>query len=230
MQLALLNVVDWLIIIVIVLSMLVGLFRGLVHEVLSLLAWVLAGYISFILTSKSLTLLPGSVHQPQVRYAICFTIIFIISIIILSLVRYMICKLFNKLPLRTVDRLLGLAFGLLRGVLILSIIFFMLSLVPLATEQAWYKESQLRPAFSGIVVWLKDVLPDEYQQHLQHTLSLPKHHEMLKHIEQHKGESDQQKLDDMMQVLTPDAKHKSTAQTLHISKDQVTSQHRKPDR
>jgi hypothetical protein len=96
-------------------SLLIGAWRGLVYEVLSVLGWALAFYLAQWFAPDVATLLPlQSVSEP-VRYAAAFVLIFIVAVFTAGLLSVLIKKLIEAIGLRPVDRTLGAAFGLLRG-------------------------------------------------------------------------------------------------------------------
>ena len=106
---------DWILLGVLALSMLVGAWRGLVYEVLSVLGWVLAFYAAQWLAPQVASMLPLQSVSQSVRYAAGFALVFIASIFTWGLVVFLIRKLVDSVGLRPVDRTLGAAFGLCAG-------------------------------------------------------------------------------------------------------------------
>ncbi|MGL4861124.1 MAG: CvpA family protein, partial [Enterobacteriaceae bacterium] len=77
-------------------------------------------------------------------------------LIVGAIVNYTIGLLVSKTGLSGTDRLLGVCFGALRGVLIVSAILFLLdTFTPLAQSEPW-KQSQLIPQFRHIITWFFD--------------------------------------------------------------------------
>ncbi len=149
--------IDYAILAVVGISTLISLVRGFVKEAVSLVIWISA----FFIASKfyvNLASLLTSISDQTLRNAAAIAILFITTLIIGALVNYLIGQLVSKTGLSGTDRVLGLVFGALRGVLITSaILFFMDAYTPASTSDWWIK-SQLIPEFTLIVEWFFEYL------------------------------------------------------------------------
>ncbi|GCL63173.1 hypothetical protein AQPW35_22540 [Rubrivivax pictus] len=157
--------VDWTLLAVLGLSVVVGLWRGLVFELMSLVGWVVA-YVAAQLYSAQVAPhlpigLPGSALNLGAGFALTFIGVLIAWTLLARLVRLLV----HATPLTLVDRSLGAAFGLLRGAVLLLAAATIVTLTPAARSQPW-QDSQgaalLRVALQGI----KPVLPAEVARHL----------------------------------------------------------------
>ena len=110
---------DWIFAAVLLLSMLLGAWRGLVYEVLSLVNWVVAFVLAQWLALDAASHLPISSASEPVRYAAGFLLVFLVVILLGGLIVVLIKKLTAAVGLSPVDRTLGALFGVLRGVLLL---------------------------------------------------------------------------------------------------------------
>lgn len=157
------NWADYAIIGLIFVSAVISLVRGFVREAISLVTWVVALVIGF----KFAPLLAGSlarfIHTPSIRVAVAFMIIFFIILILGSLINYLITTLVNKTGLSGTDRLLGMIFGVARGVLLVGVIV-LLGQLSAVNKNQWWEQSQLIPKFQGIATWLKEFVPDQLQK------------------------------------------------------------------
>ena len=135
--------VDIVIAIIVCISAMLGLVRGLVTELFSLVTWVAAvlGAILFgpELAERLTPYLDSSTLRSIVAYAGLFVGIMMVGGIVRALTRSMV----SSVGLGGLDRLLGLVFGSLRGLLICIISLTMLGTY--ASESDWWTESRFVP-------------------------------------------------------------------------------------
>lgn len=123
-----LNWFDTTIISIIVISTIFAVFRGFIKAVLSLFSWVASGYLAVMAHPQSLEYFSTKIHNDKAAIVVAFLAIFLIAFIIIVLVNAFIIKLLGKVSGGFVDRFLGLIFGALRGIAIVSLIFFSINL------------------------------------------------------------------------------------------------------
>lgn len=154
--------VDYVIIGIIALSALIGLIRGLVREALSLVAWVLAIWVAITFASgvAQLEVLVSRIETPSIRLMVGFAALFIVTLILAALVNFLISKLVDKTGLSGTDHVLGVLFGIARGVALVAIMVMLAGATPLPKD-AWWQESLLIDDFQKIALWLRDFLPED---------------------------------------------------------------------
>ncbi len=154
--------VDYVIIGIIALSALIGLIRGLVREALSLVAWVIAIWvgITFAHDVADLDVLTSHITIPSLRLMAGFTALFIVTLMLAAIINFFIAKLVDKTGLSGTDHVLGVLFGIARGVALVAIIV-MLAGATFLVKDPWWKESVLIDDFQNIAVWLRGFLPDD---------------------------------------------------------------------
>jgi len=118
-----LNNLDYVVLGIILLSGMTALFRGFVREVLSLLVWTFA----WLGAAQFHYLAEPSVHHyiknPAFVAPIAAVAVFVVIFIVLAIISSLTVKLVKKSGLTAVDRSLGFVFGLIRGALIVCIVY-----------------------------------------------------------------------------------------------------------
>ena len=156
---------DWILLAVLVSSMLLGAWRGLVYEVLSVLGWAASFYIAQVFAPQVASLLPIQAVSEPLRYAAGFVLVFIASVFAAGLLAFMLKKLVEAIGLRPVDRTLGAAFGLVRGVILLLAAAVVMDLTALK-QNAWWQQSKGAVALEAALKGLKPVLPEQFAKYL----------------------------------------------------------------
>lgn len=160
-----LTLTDWALMAVLALSLLVGLWRGLVFEVLSLLGWIAAFFVAQWFAPDVAAWLPLSTASPPVRFAAAFVLTFVGAVFVAGLIAALVKKLVAAVGLRPVDRVLGGLFGLVRGIVLLLVATVAIEMTPLHTS-AWWQESRGAPWLSAALQGLKPALPAQFARYL----------------------------------------------------------------
>ena len=121
---------DWIFTGIVAVSLLVGLWRGLVFEVLSLVGWVVAFFMAQWLAVSVSVQLPLQGLSDPVRYAVGFALIFLVCVVAAGLLASLSRKIISVAGLLPIDRLMGAAFGALRGLVILLAVAVVIDLTP----------------------------------------------------------------------------------------------------
>lgn len=156
---------DWIFVAVLLGSMLIGAWRGLVFEVLSLLGWVVSFFVAQWFAEDMASLLPMGSSAGSLRYAAGFVAVFVGSVFACGFLSWLAKKLVEAIGLRPADRTLGAVFGVLRGVVLLLAVAVVAGLTPLH-EALWWQESQGAPVLAEVLKGLKPALPEEFGRHL----------------------------------------------------------------
>ena len=157
--------VDWILLGVLVFSMALGAWRGLVYEVLSVLGWAVSFYVAQWFAPDVATRLPIQSASNPVRYAAAFVLIFIAAVFAAGLLAFLLKKLVEAIGLRPVDRTLGSAFGLLRGLILLLAATVVIDMTALKASD-WWLESKGAAALTATLKGLKPVLPEQFAKYL----------------------------------------------------------------
>lgn len=160
------NLVDWIILAVTLLSALVGFYRGFIRETLSLIAWILAIWAAFSFAAPASAWFTPYIDAPQLRLVAACAAIFIVTLLIFSLLNYLLCRLLLVSGIAGTDRLLGGLFGIARAVVLVAVIL-LLARVPGYPQEAWWKESLLIPRLQPAVTFFQELLPPDIAKHLE---------------------------------------------------------------
>ncbi|MFM2483709.1 CvpA family protein [Celerinatantimonas yamalensis] len=150
------NWIDYTIIGVIVLSALISLVRGFVKEAVSLASWIAAFFVASHFYSDVATYFT-LIANPYYRSGAAIFCLFIATLLIGALCNYVLSQLVSSTGLSGTDRVLGVCFGGIRGVFVVSAILFMVSFTAFA-KAPWWQHSQLIPEFTVIVQWFFEFL------------------------------------------------------------------------
>jgi membrane protein required for colicin V production len=158
--------IDYSFLVIIAVSALIGILRGLVKEALSLVAWGLAVWISIHFSPVLAQLMRGFIEQDTMRTIAAFLILFVGTLLVGSIISYIIRSGLKKIGLGPLDRLGGLVFGVVRGCGIILVLIYMVGLTPVKGESWWHK-SMLIPPFEEMVVWMKSQAPADVVQQIE---------------------------------------------------------------
>ena len=159
------SVLDWIFVAGLLASVGLGVWRGFVYEVLSVLNWLLAFVLAQWLGADVGRLLPiDTTSETLVRIA-GFVLVFVVSVFMGGLLIWGLPKLIEQAGLRPVDRVLGGVFGLIRGVILLLALTVLVLMTPFKSQAWWREASGVRISMEALRT-LKPVLPQDVGQYL----------------------------------------------------------------
>ena len=158
--------VDYFTLVLLLVSALVGISRGLFKEVLALASWFVAAWVAYHYTNYLATEWLSTFHMDELlSLGVSFLILFILTLIICGLLGGLVQKLIMSAGLSLTDRFLGLVFGLARGGLIVVILATLAALTPIPQSVAW-KNAITRPAVDMATGLIKGWLPADWAKQL----------------------------------------------------------------
>lgn len=153
--------VDLLVVIIILVSTAYAIYRGFVRETLSILAWAAAAFAALYFGPSAASLLRGMV-APWLAILLGYVGIFLLVLIPLSFVSYRFAENVHHSPVGAIDRALGLAFGLVRGLAIVGILYLVFSLMlPIKQQPDSVREARLLPLIQSSSEVILSVIPDQ---------------------------------------------------------------------
>lgn len=160
-----LNWVDGVLLAALLLSIVIGFWRGLVYEVLSLAGWVGAFLVAQAYASGLAQWLPLHGWVPAWRTALAFVVLFVGTAFAAGLVAWVIKRMVASVGLRPIDRVLGGAFGLVRGLLILLGATLVVNMTSWRSEAAWQNARVATFMGEGLHT-LRPLLPESLVRYL----------------------------------------------------------------
>lgn len=161
------SVIDWALLGVLFISVCVGFVRGFVFECLSLAGWVVAWFAAQwaapYLAPYLAPYISAGAQGSALRFGVAFAICFLLAGIVWGLLAKLVRALIHATPLSVPDRLLGGAFGVLRGVVLLLAVATVVALTPAAQSRDWRSSTGARWLGHTLHV-VKPVLPEAVAQ------------------------------------------------------------------
>ncbi len=154
---------DYAVLAVLGLSVLLGLWRGVVGEVLGIAAWVAAFFAARWWGQAAGEMLPRLSAEPALRLVAGYVAVFVATLLAFGLARLLFSRLLRAVGLGLADRLLGAAFGVARGTLVVLALVLVGGLTS-APRQAWWREAWLAPPLQTAVLAAKPWLPQAVAQ------------------------------------------------------------------
>ncbi len=158
---------DYAIVGVFAISLVVGAWRGLVREVLSILGWVIAFLAANLLAGPVGLMMPQAIPSPELRIAAAYLAVFLGSLIVTALLGLLLSKIVQAAGLGGVDRMLGALFGAARGLLIVLVAALLAGLTS-APRQPFWRDSASGPVLVQAAQALKPLLPQTFAERLRY--------------------------------------------------------------
>ncbi|QDQ25334.1 CvpA family protein [Chitinimonas arctica] len=157
---------DYLVLIVLGLSVLLAVLRGGVSEILSLAAWVLGFWLAQRYAPQLGAMLPPDVPTTELRLIAGFVGILLGVWFVSAIIRITVAQFVKATGLAPLDRMIGALFGLVRGVLIVLALVIVAGMTSLPRQPIW-QDAMFSPPFEAMAVTLKPWLPAQLASHIK---------------------------------------------------------------
>lgn len=155
---------DYAVIVVLLGSLALGVWRGLTRELLSLAGWPIAFLASRFLAPGLAPMMPG---ESTLRLVLAYIVVFIAALIVWTLLVLLFSRLVKAVGLGGLDRVMGGVFGLLRGVLIVLALVWLAGLTRIP-EQPFWRTASLSRSAEDVALWTRGWLPDGVSQRIHY--------------------------------------------------------------
>lgn len=159
------TILDYGILGLLAVSALLGMFRGIVREVLSLVGWIVAFLAAKWLAPDMESLLPSNISA-TLRTPVAYGLVFLLSLIVMGLVTMLVATVIRTVGLGFADRILGIFFGLGRGLLVIILMVLAAGMTAIPREAFWQQALLTRPLqliAERVVPWL----PEAVSRHIR---------------------------------------------------------------
>ena len=169
--------VDLLVVLIVLVSTGFAIYRGFVRETLSIFAWAAAAFATVYFGPAAAPLLHDRMSPPWLGDLVAYVGIFLLVLIPLSFISYRFSENVKQSPVGAVDRSLGFAFGIVRGLAIVGILYLLLSiLIPPKSQPDAVKQARLLPLMQSSTEVLLSLVPDRDTKFASDLKSAPPAH------------------------------------------------------
>jgi membrane protein required for colicin V production len=158
---------DYAVLIIIGLSIILSIMRGLVREVLSILGWVAAFYVARTYVDQLLPMMPANIPTEALRVMAAFLVLFLATLLVASLLTIALSAIIKRIGLNWLNRLFGAAFGLLRGILIVGVIVLLAGLTDAPKDARW-RNAMFSAPFEAMVIALLPWMPESIAKYVDY--------------------------------------------------------------
>lgn len=147
-------------------SIVIGVWRGLVFELMSLAGWIVAFWVAQRWGSAAAAWLPVGAPGSALNLMAGMVLLFVAVLFGWALLSWGLQKLVHASPVRPVDRVLGGVFGIVRALLIGLVLVTLAQLTPLTRSTDW-QASRVAQGLTAVLAHIQPWLPDALARHLR---------------------------------------------------------------
>jgi membrane protein required for colicin V production len=168
---------DCLIVLIIVVSAGYAAWRGFLWETLTIFAWVAAAFACLYFGPYIIPLTRSLVQQEWLASLLAYAAVFLAVFIPLAFMTARFSASVKSSPIGPLDRAAGVAFGIVRGLVIVGLAYLAFTyFVPIRNQPQWVTEARLLPIVQSSADVLLTVVPD----HPRDYTYVPKHEEEVR--------------------------------------------------
>ncbi len=157
---------DYLAIGIVSVSLLFGLWRGVVGEVIALVAWGVGIFAAIEFGASVGHSVFAGLSDPALRTLAGCVVIFVGILVSMAMLNMVVRSMVKALGLSVSDRILGMIFGLARGVLVCMVLVGLGGMTS-APTQPWWRNAMLAAPLETVVMAVKPWLPDDLAKRIR---------------------------------------------------------------
>ncbi|MDP3678320.1 MAG: CvpA family protein [Methylotenera sp.] len=158
---------DYAVLIIIGLSIIFSVMRGMVREVLAILGWVAAFYVGRTYTDQILPMIPVDIPTESLRVLAAFLVLFLATLLLTSLLGIALSAIIRKVGLGWLNRLLGAMFGVIRGLLIVCVLVFLAGLTSVPQDARW-RNAMFSAPIEALVISILPWIPENIAKYVKY--------------------------------------------------------------
>jgi len=161
------TIFDYIVLIIIGLSVILSVMRGMIREVLAIVGLVAAFYVGVTYTNQLLPMMPVDIPNDALRVLAAFLVLFLATLLLATLLGIALSAIFKKAGLGWLNRFLGALFGIARGLLIVCVIVFLAGLTDIPKDPRW-RNAMFSAPIEALVVNLLPWMPESIAKHVKY--------------------------------------------------------------
>jgi membrane protein required for colicin V production len=155
--------IDPLVVIVVLVSAVYATWRGFVSETLSIFAWAAAAFATLFFGPRLAPIARGLFASPLLGVMVGYAAIFLVVLIPLSFLSFRFAESVKHSAVGTLDRSLGFAFGVVRGLAIIGLAYIAFTtVVSVRNQPDWIANAKLLPVIRVSAQALLSLVPDQH--------------------------------------------------------------------
>lgn len=167
---------DLIVVAIVIVSTIFAIYRGFVRETLSVFAWAVAAFATIYFSPAAIPVTRSWFGTSWLADAVAYAGVFLVVLIPLSFVSYRLSEGVRHSPVGTLDRSLGIVFGLLRGLVLVAIAYIVFSLIVVPRDQpGWVRHARLLPLIQSSSEVVLSLLPRGQASHVATRDRAPRH-------------------------------------------------------
>ncbi|NEX61636.1 CvpA family protein [Noviherbaspirillum galbum] len=160
------TIFDYLVLFILLVSLVIGVLRGFVKEILALGSWIVSLVLANMYASVLAGMLPEAIPGETLRLIVAFLALFIGVRILMMLVGMLFDAMIKATGLSVADRALGSVFGLARGALIVVGAVLLCGMTALPKQPFW-TGAMLSPYAEEAARSVLPFLPEAFSRQVQ---------------------------------------------------------------
>jgi membrane protein required for colicin V production len=158
---------DYGVLIIVGMSVLFSVVRGLVRELLSLAAWIVAVVAAGSFGSRLAERLPLEIPTQELRFIAGCVIVFLVVLVLMNIAAVAVSRLVRSAGLAFEDSFLGAFFGVARGLLVVILLVLLAGLTSLPQEKVW-RQAMLSAPLEAVSLQVKEWLPEDVSRRIRY--------------------------------------------------------------
>jgi membrane protein required for colicin V production len=157
---------DYIVLVIIGLSLVISIMRGAIREVLAIAGWAAAIVAAKTFASQLAPLLPNAIPTEMLKTTAAFLIILLLVLLIANLLSTALTSIFKMVGINWLNRFFGAFFGFARGLLIVSILVLLAGMTDIPKDERW-RNAMLSSPLEMLVISALPWLPEGVSKHVK---------------------------------------------------------------